>query len=139
MRTPRLNAQYGDWRTLAAIGVAIGSDLLDWVNPVFLAPVIGDPLDIITIVSIFYLLRDWRVGLALFELFPFGDVLPMYTLVSLYVVARERLQHKEPELVPQVKKTKFISWFFIALIVVVVGAVVIYGLNPQLGGFSLLP
>jgi len=127
-----------DFRFLIAFLVAVGADLADYFNPVFLAPIIGDPLDIATIALIFALMRDWRVGISLLELAPFGDVLPFYTFVSLWVISRKKLKDATPKLVPEIKKTNKYQMLFIMLGLLAIVTMVLYAL-PDTSTFSLLP
>ena len=127
-----------DFRLMAAIGIGIGSDLLDYAAPVFLSPIIGEPLDIISILAIFYLLRDWRVAIAAMEFIPFGDTLPFYTFVTLWIAARQKIAGKRPKIIPsKPKKPSKVQLFSYTLIALVV-ATIVFG-TSDMGIFSLLP
>ncbi len=127
-------------RFFLAIVIAAGVDILNWYNPEFILPIVGTPLHLIVMFVIFGLLRDWRVFISVTEAISAADYIPMYTIVSSYVIAKKKLARKPTEVVPNLHSTTgklgviFISLFVIALIAVVYLSVQYFPIK-----FSVLP
>ncbi|HUS77732.1 MAG TPA: hypothetical protein VM050_03615 [Patescibacteria group bacterium] len=87
-----------NWDELAALLICLSLDLLEYVVPVLMAPFIGDVVDLFGVASCVFFF-NWMGFLALFELLPGFDVIPVFTLTWLiwYLFKRrsDRLRMEE--------------------------------------------
>jgi hypothetical protein len=83
------------WEELATLSICLGLDLIEYIAPIFLTPLIGDVIDFIGF--IFCVVYYNFLGIfALAELIPGLDIVPFFTMTWLiwYYMRRRRLQKR---------------------------------------------
>ncbi len=87
-----------NWDELISLLVCVSLDLLEFVFPPLLVPLVGDILDFAGIVFCVYFF-NWVGLVALFELLPGLDILPNFTITWLvwYILKRRSSQSRMEE------------------------------------------
>lgn len=83
------------WEELATLSICLGLDLIEYIAPIFLTPLIGDVIDFVGF--IFCVVYYNFLGIfALAELVPGLDIVPFFTMTWLiwYYMRRRRLQKR---------------------------------------------
>ena len=83
------------WEELVTLSICLGLDLLEYIAPIFLTPLIGDIIDFVGFIFCVIYYNFWGI-FALGELVPGLDIVPFFTMTWLvwYYVRRRRLRKK---------------------------------------------
>jgi hypothetical protein len=83
------------WEELATLSICLILDIIEFIAPIFLIPIIGDVIDFIGFIFcvIYY---NYVGAIALLELVPGLDIIPFFTITWLlwYSLRRRRLKKK---------------------------------------------
>ncbi len=85
------------WEDLSTLAVCLALDLLDYLVPFLSAPIYGDILDFAG-VAFCILFFNWVGGIAILELIPGLDILPVYSISWLtWYINTSRVRRKKME------------------------------------------